>query len=208
MNDLKPICLHVKLLQAYGLITLQFATIWKVFFGCSSKEVLRRRLLLLHQVIFIQLVFDLKRQVIPLPVLSHVHIFLSHSNGLKSLVLLSCSCLLAFLHVFLMIAPILGRFLHFLLLPFSHSELGKFIRLHLVWLLQWELLLFTSQNSHLPVLSYLLQFLLLVGLSCRKLILLLLLVTEVFIPHLLRFAIHDVAFARIHILLLLPISNK
>ena len=91
-----------------------------------------------------------------------------------------------------------GLLLHFGLLLLGLLVLDELLGFFLIGLLQLQLLLLAAENGHLPVLSNLLELLLLVGLLGLKLSLLLLLEGMVLVTDLLRLAVHDVALVRNH----------
>ena len=131
--------------------------------------------------------------MLALSVRCHIHIILGDFHGLHSLLILLLRCLVAILHIFLLNTFLNGLLLHLLLLFFSLLIHYQFLSLFLICFLQLKFFLFPTENSHLPVLSDLLQLLLFVFLLGFILSQLLLLKGKVFITNLFRFSIHNVS---------------
>lgn len=165
----------------------------------SSDPVLERCLLLLDEIILIELFPHIIRHLLSLLVLGHVNVILSNSHGLKSLSILCLEGLVAVIDVLLvdpaLDSTLLGDLLLFLGLLVAHQLLC----LLLVGALQLDLLLLSTEDSHLTVFGDLCQLLLLVALLDAELLLLHVLICVVPITHLLWLAIHDVSFIRLHV---------
>ena len=164
----------------------------------SSNEVLKRGLLLLQQIVFVKLVPDLHSHMLPLPIGGHVHVVLRNLHGIEALLLLLGDCPVAVLDVLLVDAALDGLLLQFGLLLLGLLVLDKLLGLLLVGFLELDFLLLAAEDGHLAVLSYLLQFLLLVRLLRLELGLLLLLEGVVLIADLLWLAVHDVTLVGDH----------
>ena len=119
------------ILLSYSLIT-------------SSNKILEGGLLLLDEVIFVEFVAHIIRQVLPLLAICHVHVILCDLHGVHLLLLLLLDGAVAVLDILLLNPSLDGLLLHLLLVLLGMLIVQELIGLVLVRLLQLQLFLLTA----------------------------------------------------------------